>query len=220
MSLLTSISNKVQYMVAQNVSDPDADAYAKQQADQAAAAAATKAQQDEAAKQAAIDLADKQKKDADAAALAARSNFNSSELIGQTARSILSGLGGLVLACFLLYGGHIAANKVIGYRVPFRILSFICGMIFSIWVIPKSLYDVYWKKETLPYYTFLPISTYQPVGDLEKIFLGGFCYVEDETVEAARAAVKTLYSEAFTKSVEAAKAMATPIATPIAAPIK
>jgi len=205
MSLLTSLSNKIQYMIAKSASDPEAEAYAKEQADQAAADAKIKEQQDKLAKQTAEDTEIKRKKDEEAAALADRSKFKPKELIGDIARNILSVIGILILVFFLLYGGHIAANKAIGYKVPFRLLSFLYGMVFSIWVVPKSVYDVYWKKETLPYFTFLPISTYEPVGDIEKIFLGGFCYKEDEVSSAARAAVVALYSDAFTKSVNLGK---------------
>ena len=208
MSLLTSLSNKIQYMIAKNTSDPEAEEYAKQQADQAAADAKVKEERDKLAKQASDDADIKRKKDEEAAALADRSKFKPTELIGDVARNILSVIGILILVFFLLYGGHIAANKAIGYKVPFRILSFLYGIVFSFWVVPKSVYDVYWKKETLPYFTFLPISTYEPVGDIEKIFVGGFCYKEDEVSSAARAAVAALYSDAFTKSVSAAPAIA------------
>ena len=208
MSLLTSLSNKIEYMIAKSTSDPEAEDYAKQKADQAAADAKVKEEQDKLAKQTAEDADIKRKKDEEAAALADRSKFKPKELIGDIARNILSVIGILILVFFLLYGGHIAANKAIGYKVPFRILSFLYGIVFSFWVVPKSVYDVYWKKETLPYFTFLPISTYEPVGDIEKIFLGGFCYKEDEVSSAARAAVAALYSDAFTKSVNAAPAIA------------
>ena len=208
MSLLTSLSNKIQYMIAKNTSDPEAGEYAKQQADQAAADAKVKEERDKLAKQASDDADIKRKKDEEAAALTDRSKFKPTELIGDVARNILSVIGILILVFFLLYGGHIAANKAIGYKVPFRILSFLYGIVFSFWVVPKSVYDVYWKKETLPYFTFLPISTYEPVGDIEKIFVGGFCYKEDEVSSAARAAVAALYSDAFTKSVNAAPAIA------------
>jgi hypothetical protein len=50
------------------------------------------------------------------------------------------------------------------------------------------------------YYTYLPLSTYEPNGDLEILFLGGFCYKEDAASQMARAAVETLYKTAFEKS--------------------
>ena len=51
MSLLTQISNKVQYSVSQAVSDPEADAYAKQQAQQAQQDAFAKQRADDAKSQ-------------------------------------------------------------------------------------------------------------------------------------------------------------------------
>ena len=92
------------------------------------------------------------------------------------------------------------ANRDIGYSVPFRILSFVYGMIFSFYVIPKYLYDIYYKGETIPYYSILPIIKYLPVGNLEAFTIGAFCYQDDSESLAARAKVVSLYSEAFTKS--------------------
>jgi hypothetical protein len=200
LSPLTSLTNKVQYLIAKNISDPDAEAYAKQQAIQAAQDAAVKKQKEANDKKAAAAAADQAAKDEAAASLAQRSKFNSKQLVTQISNGILTAVGILVGLCFVLYGGHIAVNQAIGYRVPFRILTFLYGVICSIWVVPKALYDIYWKGIKLPYYGFLPISTYVPNGDIESIFIGPFCYTEDSSATAARAAVEELYSGAFKTS--------------------
>lgn len=199
-SITTSLYNKAQYLFSKTISDPKADAYAKQQAEQAKHDAEKKERE----KKAAADKAaadEKAAKDAEKAAdLAARSKFDYKELISDSAKTILTTFGSVLLALVLLYGGHLAANQAIGYKTPFRILSFIYGALGAIYIIPMSLYKVYGKGETLPYYSFLPISTYVPNGTLEEIFLGGFCYQEDEASVAARSAVETLYSNGYKKS--------------------
>ena len=200
-SAFTSLSNKIQYLIAKNTSDPNADAYAASQAAQAEQDAKVRRQEAAAAAAASEDATKQAESQAAAADLAARSKFNSKKLLNESAKGILTGFGSLIILCFVLYGGHIAVNQVIGYNVPFRILTFIYGAIFSIWFVPKALYDKYWSKKELPYYAFFPISTYVPNGALEKLFIGSFCYTEDETTRAARVAVETLYSEAFKKSV-------------------
>ena len=219
-SLLTKAYNKVQYVIAAKLSDPAADEYAQQQAEQAAQDAQVRQNQaNEDASIAATDAAAAASQ-AEAVDLVARSKFKPKQLANQVAKGVLSGVGSLLLACFLFYGGHIAANAAIGYNTPFRILSFIYGVIFSIWVVPKALYDVYWKGKTLPYFTFFPISTYVPSGSLEKIFIGGFCYNEDDVSRAARAAVAALYTDAYKKSLANMATMAGAAGTAAAAAIK
>ena len=155
MSLLTSITNRAQYALSANISDPNADAYVKQRAAEAAnAAAAANAAKDAAAAKAAKDAADAAAKKAaedKAASLSARSKFDIKKLIGQTSFGILGWFIALLLICFALYGGCLAANESIGYNVPFRILSFFYGMIFFIYYIIKSFYIVDWKGEKIPY---------------------------------------------------------------------
>lgn len=199
-SITASLYNKAQYLLSKSVSDPKADAYAKQQAEQLKQDAEMKKREEKAAADKAAAEAKAEKEAEKAAELAARSRFDYKELISDSAKTILTTLGSVLLACFLLYGGHLAANQAIGYKVPFRILSFVYGALAAIYVIPMSLYKVYGKGETLPYYSFLPISIYVPNGTLEEIFLGGFCYQEDEASVAARSAVEALYSNGYKKS--------------------
>jgi len=199
-SITASLYNKAQYLLSKSISDPKADAYAKQQAEQAKQDAEMKKREEKAASDKAESEAKAAKEAEKAKALAARSRFDYKELISESAKKVLATFLSILLTLFLLYGGHLAANQAIGYKVPFRILSFIYGAIGAIYIIPMSLYKVYGKGETLPYYSFLPISTYVPNGTLEEIFLGGFCYQEDEASVAARSAVETLYSDAFKKS--------------------
>jgi len=202
--MLSSLSNRFQYFIAQQTADPEADAYAREQAVQAQQDASVQERRLAANQQAAQDAAAKQQSDQASADLAARSKFNLSSLISQASKTILNVVIILAVICFAFYGGHIEVNKAMGYGLPFRVLTFLYGALFSFWVVPKSIYDVYYKGLTLPYYSFFPISTYVPNGNFEKMVLGPFCYTEDETVKAARAAVSLLYENAFKTSIGAA----------------
>jgi len=213
-SILSSLSNRFQYFIEKQTSDPEADAYAREQAQQATQDAAVRERQFIASQQSAQDAEAKRLSDAASADLAARSKFNMSSLISQTSKTILTVVFSLAIVCFAFYGGHIEVNKAMGYGVPFRVLTFLYGALFSFWVVPKSIYDVYYKGLTLPYYSFFPISTYVPNGDFEKIVLGPFCYTEDEAVKAARAAVSLIYENAFKTSI-GAPTRAAPLAPPV-----
>jgi hypothetical protein len=200
MSILTQITNRVKYDLSKALNDPEVDAYAKQQAIQE--------KQDTDVKERKQKEESTSKKNSEAKARAAekakvltqRSTFSVKRALRNTASGILTGFMSLVLICFILYGGHLAANEAIGYKIPFRILSFIYGCIFFFIEIPKSFIRIYWYQIQIPYYCYFPLSTYQPVGDFETLFLGGFCYKEDEASNAARAAIEALYKTAFDKS--------------------
>ena len=215
-NLYTKLSNKVQYMISEAVSDPNADAFAKQQAQQAKQDAAV-AENERKAEQLAENLAaENEASEIEAASLAARSKFSSPTTVAvNVINGVVKGFMALIFICIILYGGSLAVNKAIGYSIPFRLLTFIYGMIFSFWVIPKSLYDVYSTNISAPYYSFLPLSIYHPVGSLESFFLGPFCYKEDDTTAAARAAVNELYKNAFLKSGGTLSAIATTATTAV-----
>ena len=200
MSLLTQVSNKIQYNISQWAADPEADAYAKQQAAQQIQdkemqkrMAETKARSEKEAKA-------KAASEAEAQSMADRRQFNPTRATSNVASGIIKGFMSLILTMVILYGGHLAANEAIGYHIPFRILSFLYGCIFFFIQIPKMLIRRYMYQIKPPYYTYLPLSTYEPNGDLEILFLGAFCYKEDQTSQMARAAVETLYRNAFEKS--------------------
>jgi len=200
MSLITKLSNKINYYTSKALDDPDAEEYVKQQAIQEAqdkAVADRKLAEDaDAAKQASdAEVASLKIKD-----LETRNKFSVTRATGDTASGILKIFGSLLLVGIMMYGGHLAANQAIGYNAPFRLLTFLYGSLFFFYHIPKGLYDKYINKKKLEFYSFLPLSTYHPTGDLEKFFIGPFCYSETQESQAARAVVQSLYSTAFTKS--------------------
>jgi hypothetical protein len=213
MSLLTKINNKLQYTISQAVSDPNADAYAKQQADQLKQDAETKKRIDEAKMKEEADIAAREQAEKDAEILKRKSTFSSSRLIGNAAAGILNAFITFFLAALMLYSGHLVANEAIGYNIPFRLLSFVYGALLFFWIIPKSLIQKYYYMMQIPYHAFLPLSTYEPVTSFEKIVYGPFCYVEDETVTQAKQAVEALYNNGYLKSIGEIVKSATAIAS-------
>jgi len=196
---LTLAVNKIQYQIDNYLKDPQAENHAKQLALQRAQdkrVAAAKAAADE--KKVVTDAKAAEDKAA-AEELAKRSKFSSpQEFAGKIASNILSIFGSLIIICLALYAGKIEANRAIGYNVPMRIVSFIYGALFFFIVIPKSLYDIYGLKKTIPDYAPLPIWNYVPDGWIEQIFFGPFSYVEDTNCKAAREEVTRLYKDGFT----------------------
>jgi len=198
---IISASNKLQYMIWKQISDPEADAFAKEQEEQM--------KQEEEQKQresikTQIDTTtekDQADQEAKAAKIAQNSKFNVKQLAGDTARTIPSLALSIILFCFMMYAGHLEANRAIGYNAPFRVLSFFYGTVFFFITIPLALYKIYGRGETLPYYSaILPLSTYEPQGQILSFLIGGFCYKEDDASRAAKAAVNMLYSEGYRKS--------------------
>ena len=200
MSLLTQISNKIQYSISQWASDPEADAYAKQQAKQREQDAEVEQRSRETKEKGDAAAAAKEESDAKAKELAERSEFKPQRATSNIAAGIIKGFMQFIFTLIMLYGGHLAANEAIGYKIPFRILSFAYGCLFFFIEIPKMLIRRYAYQIKPPYYTYFPLSTYEPNGDFEILFLGAFCYKEDEASQMARAAVETLYKTAFEKT--------------------
>lgn len=201
---LTLAYNKVQYMVAKNLSDPEADNFAKQQAAQAA--------QDKvvADRKKAADAKNKkteeQKKAENEAAmeLQRKSQFSTpKDFAAKTSDKIIAVFKSLLFTAVALYGGYISSNKAIGYNVPFRLLSFLYGALLWFIVIPLALIDIYYRKKVLPNYAFLPLSTHVPSNKFENFFIGAFCYKEDAASIAAKAEVMSQYEEGFSNSLKA-----------------
>lgn len=198
--MLTSLSNKISYMVNTAVSDPKADAYAKdkaKQAEQDARVAKNKEKSD--ADAAAKAKAEQDAKD-EAAKLSARSKASISGFLAQSSQGILTAF--IVITCIAvaLYGGHIAANQDIGYSPAGRLVSFMYGCILSPIIIIKYVLNIYYFNIPVPMWGFLPLSTYVPNGDMETFFLSPFCYKEDQGSIDARAKVAQNYLEAFQRT--------------------
>jgi hypothetical protein len=200
MGFFTKVYNKVQYNIAKWTNDPEADNYARNSAAQEAQDAETQRRFVEQMAQAQADTDRRNQENADAKSFAERSQFKPGRALNKISSGIINAFLKIIILAVLLYSGHLAANEAIGYNVPFRLLSFACGFIFPYYVIPRFLYQKFYLKKQMDYYTFLPVSTYEPNGDYESLFLGGFCYKKDERYAAARAAVESLYNTGYHKS--------------------
>ena len=200
MGLWTQFTNKIQYLASEFLNDPDADAYAKQQADQKAQEEETQERIDEIKTKSEEDSQVKAAENEKTAELVDRSQFIPKRAAGNIASGVLNGFLMFFFTCIVIYGGHLAANDMIGYKYPFRIVSFFYGSILFFFFIIKMIYQKYWLRKELHSYAFLPLSTYVPSGNLENIFLGPFCYTEDAYSMAAAAAVKELYLKGFEAS--------------------
>jgi len=200
MDLVTRVSNKINYSIAKAIDDPEADKYARERAHQQAQEEAARQRQAEQTAATVAAAAAKVKSDQEASKLQDRSQFKPVRAAGNVSRGILKTIFYLFLLIIIFYAGHLCANEAIGYNVPFRIFSFICGQIFFFFVIPRFLVRRYWYGLPNHNYAFLPVSTFVPRTDAEKILLKPFCYVEDANYAAAKAAVDFLYSNAYAKS--------------------
>jgi hypothetical protein len=198
--LFTQVVNKIQYKISEWASDPKAEEYARQQEAQAKQETDVQARKQTAAEQANVQAAANAVAAARARDLASRSQFSPARASSNIVNGILNGFMMLIYILIAMYGGHLAANEAIGYNLPFRLLSFIYGTIFFFIVIPMSLYNTYWLNILPKYYTYLPLSTYEPKSDLAILFLGGFCYKEDQIAIDARNKVAELYKVGFEKS--------------------
>jgi len=206
---LTLLSNKINHTIYTNLNDPEAEAYAKEQAKKAeqdklvaerkAVADANKVEHDKA-------LAKKQEEDA---VKAERSKFKPINHTGGLVamKSIYMFLS-LLLIFLALYAGSICANKAIGYNIPFRLFSFLYGAILFPFVYIMLIIDMY-RGSTRHMHAFLPLMRYPkplsngemwngPSGWIERIFWGPFSYTDDGSVslDAAREEVKNMYINA------------------------
>ena len=214
---LTLAYNKVQYMVAKNLSDPEADNFAKQQAAQAAQdkLVADRKKAEDAKKS----LTEEQKKAENEAAmeLQRKSQFSTpKDFAAKASDKVIAVFKSLLFIALSLYGGYISSNKAIGYNIPFRLLSFLYGSLLWFIVIPLALIDIYYRKKVLPNYAFLPLSTHVPSNKFENFFIGAFCYKEDAASKAARQLVMSQYESGFTGVKTAAVATAA-VATAVVA---
>jgi len=200
MSLLTQISNKVQYNVSQALDDPEAEAHAKQRADQAQQDAFAKQRLEDAKAKEDKENAEKAQAATDAEDLQKRSTFDTNRATSSVANGILKTFFSLIFFAVVIYGGHLAANEAIGYNNPFRILTFLYGCLFFWFYIIKTLIFKFYYKMKIPYYGFIPLTTYQPDGTFEKIIYGLFTYTEDNEYHAAKSHVEELYRTAFQKT--------------------
>jgi hypothetical protein len=224
---LSLVYNKLKYQVDKELRDPEADAYAKQQALQAEQDKAVADRKASAAAKASVDAKEAQEKKLEDEEKARKSKFSPvSHTSAKVAQNIFAVFSSLLLILLGLYAGSLSANKDIGYNIPFRIMSFIYGAILFPVIYIRMFIDMY-RGIKRPYYGFLPIWKYEPDGWVERIFWGPFSFVDDGGIGTAEQEVKDLYISAAgaTATVIGAlgslRKLATPVPppAPVAAPV-
>jgi len=206
---LTLLSNKINHTIYTNLNDPEAEAYAKEQAkkaEQDKLVAERKALADKSQAEKDKALAKKQEEDA---VKAERSTFKPIKHTGGlVAKKSIDMFWSLLVILLALYAGSISANKAIGYNIPFRLFSFLYGVILFPLVYIMLIIDMY-RGTTKHMHAFLPLMRYPkpmwngemwngPSGWIERVFWGPFSYTDDGsvTLDAAREEVKNLYINA------------------------
>jgi len=215
---LTLAYNKLKYQVDKELRDPEADAYAKQQALQAEQDKAVAERKALADKNSVADKKAAEEKKLEDEEKARKSKFSPvSHTSAKVAQNIFAVFSSLLLILLGLYAGSLSANKDIGYNIPFRIMSFIYGAILFPVIYIRMFIDMY-RGIKRPYYAFLPIWNYEPDGWVERIFWGPFSFVDDGGIGTAQQEVKDLYISAAgaTATVIGALGSLTKLAKPVA----
>ena len=215
---LTLAYNRLQYQIDKELRDPEADAYAKQQALQAEQDKTVAERKASVAAKASIDAKEAEEKKLEDEEKARKSKFSPvSHTSAKVAQNIFAVFSSLLLILLGLYAGSLSANKDIGYNIPFRIMSFIYGAILFPVIYIRMFIDMY-RGIKRPYYGFLPIWKYEPDGWVERIFWGPFSFVDDGGIGTAEQEVKDLYISAAgaTATVIGALGSLTKLAKPVA----
>jgi hypothetical protein len=218
---LTLAYNRLQYQIDKELRDPEADAYAKQQALQAEQDKTVAERKASVAAKASIDAKEAEEKKLEDEEKARKSKFSPvSHTSAKVAQNIFAVFSSLLLILLGLYAGSLCANKAIGYHIPFRLVSFFYGMILFPAVYIRMFIEMYRGLKS-PYYGFLPIWKYEPDGWVERIFWGPFSFVDDGGIATAEQEVKDLYISAAgaTATVVGAIGSLTKLAKPLPAPM-
>jgi hypothetical protein len=216
--------NKAKYHIDNQLRDPEADAYAKQQAIQAEQDKAVADRKAAAAAQAVVDAKVAEEKKVEDAEKERKSKFSPVSHTGaKVAQNIFIIFWSLLLILLGLYAGSLCANKAIGYNIPFRLMSFFYGILLFPAVYIRMFIEMY-RGVKSPYYGFLPIWKYEPDGWVERIFWGPFSFVDDGGIGTAQQEVKDLYMSAAGATATVLGALGSltkkaPIATPTPAPV-
>lgn len=195
MDRLKKLFNKAVNKVDKELDDPAAEEAARRAEKQAKQEAEVAARLEKEEKEKLKAEAKRIQAEEKAKALQERAEFNVGKTIRSASTNIITITAIIGLVMIMLYGGHLASNSAIGYSPFMRVLMFMYGNLLFWFIIPKTLYDVYWLGKPKDYYTFIPLTTYTPQNRFEELVFGPFCYEESDKTRAARDAVKNLYEQ-------------------------
>lgn len=191
MSLLEEAWNSIHYQIKKMVSDPDANAYAQDQAKAAKADADAKAKEDAAKKeQADKEAAEKAAADklaADTKAAQDRNTFSFTRMFGT--------VGGIFFTIFLVFllffgavlGASLATNLNLYLPTPYRILYAIYGFLFFFLVIPYVLgYRWFWKGKRPRFYSLIPLVPYHLDNRFAAFLFSWLSYKPDDQIDSLK----------------------------------
>ena len=176
-SLLNQITNSIQYTIHKATYNPEATAFAEQQA----AEREKKARREAAAAAEAVKTAEQKRKDEENAAAAAaaeaererRAHFSGTRMIGRAMEIVGIILGVFVLLLFGVLGASLATNLNLYRDMPYRILYAIYGFLFFWVVIPYVfLYRWWWNGKKPRFYAMVPILPYKFTNSIAAMLLG------------------------------------------------
>jgi hypothetical protein len=178
--LFTKTNNYIQYKIFKATDDPGATAFAKQQKAEADAAAAKVAKDTKVAEE-------KKKADEQQAKNLKKAQYSGKTFIGQIISYAITAFLIFLFILFALYTGHLAANDAIGRPVEYRILFFIYGALFSLFVFPYYIVQRF-RGNIFKSYAILPVREGPVPEGLEGFFLSFVSFMPDENYAAAKRA--------------------------------
>ena len=183
MSLFDSVNNLISYKLFQATNDPDAKRFAEQQK-------AARKKQEAAAKAAADAQTKKAEHDKVQAVNLKKAEYSSGTFAKQVVKYTVSSISIFIYVMFALYTGHLAANDAIGRSPAYRILYFIYGALFCIFVLPYYIIQ-HLRDNSVKSYAILPIREGMVPAGIEGFFLSFVTYMPDEESIAATNAFQT-----------------------------
>ena len=175
-SIFTRVGNLINYNLYRATTDPDAKRFADEQK-------AARKRQDEAA---AIEAEKKKGEIKQEKNLEKAKNKGAATLIGKIVKYTLLSFMIFIFVLFAVYTGHLAANDAIGRPYWYRILYFIYGAIFCVFVAPYYVIQ-HFRGHSVKSYAILPIREGEVPQGIEGFFLSLISFIPDGDSNAAKA---------------------------------
>lgn len=201
MSVLTQITNKLQYTIHKATFDPEAERFAQEQKNQSAKKEAEQKRALESAKLASEKEAQEQKRKAELAIAEeerkSRESFDVGRLFGR-----IFGVIGIMLLVFLVFvlgilGASLATNLNLYRSLPYRILYAIYGFLFFFVVIPYVYgYRYLWKGKKPRFYGLLPLIPYHLDHPWTASFFSWLSYKPDDQIHCLQEWITECSSQA------------------------
>ena len=172
MSLFDRVNNLISYKLFQATNDPDAKRFAEQQN-------AARKKQEAAAKAAAEAKTKKEAADKAQVANLKKAEYSSGTFAKQVVKYTVASITIFIYVMFALYTGHLAANDAIGRDPAYRILYFIYGALFCIFVCPYYIIQ-HLRGNSVKSYALLPLREGMVPSGIEGFFLSFVTYMPDE----------------------------------------